>query len=549
MLFDNPQNGKPSSLRDTIYDKYSAHLYDNYPWGVNFFLDVGVYSSEKSLRRQMLYPIYYLLATESPNVYTHIRYSVANISSSDKDMIQDYNDLTLHTASRDRAVNVGSSDDITDTILINLVEIRSGKSFVNSVVTTVKDEIERCIGLEALLTLTSNTMVRAFYKKDDHNTLTIMTSDNTIETIRRILGALPLLFPQYKLKDTAREALKLFGGTEYGDYAAAYTKWVGEEGVIEGKIRKKYFKALKCINEGRVNRLKDNRNRGLNSYRSLEQQMAGLLVELEEINMQITALELASDEANQNITELVEYAMQSGKIKNIQDSGYSSVLITFATDLLYWDVELAERLIEREVFGDSKSKAFYRMFKAIFVDRRFTIELRHNILWHVQERRLEADISQDATVAYNPHLYHYNCFGNNSNEFRKCCENGQYITGFELLSAAVASINLQDSAVRNKLADDMTGNWRTRRTIRDEKGVHYNFVDLMNLMNKEIKEEAEAAELARTNALEAERIAQEEADRIEQEEIVRAQEERLRAVLRLKEEENINEVYNTTTNE
>ena len=57
---------------------------------------------------------------------------------------------------------------------------------------------------------------------------------------------------------------------------------------------------------------------------------------------------------------------------------------------------------------------------------------------------------------YQPHLYHYDCWGSNRAEIQKAIESQQLIAAIEQIHAATCSLNVLDGAVWNRFTNDLT---------------------------------------------------------------------------------------------
>lgn len=513
-MFETLINGQANEKEDLVYNTYKDAIFSEHRFGVLFNPDSSCYDIEKVVYRKELRPLLFILQHEQQKTYLRMRHVAVNISENMTEGIYNYNDFIGTFALRRTATQ---NADMEQKLLINILEVKRGKTFIPRIVDEIiAEEVDRVTALEVLLTMATNTVVRVFYKKDEHDKLTVISTDNTSTTIRRVMATIPIVFRDFvTLSTEAKEVFRLFGGEDYDKYAQAFDNYMNAKNVLKNLKRDACKEAVKRLIKNNTREMEADIQNTKNSIRNYENELIKLYNRLEEEQTRLLAALIGAEDKEEQIDELTDYLIGNKKILKIVLKTNETVAVTIMTDLLYYDKELIERLIERRAFYDCHEDT-YKVLKEVFVTQRFTLELKHYVEWSISDSRLFGDQGQDGTYAYNPHLQHYNCWGNNKLEFIKCCKNKQIITAMELMVASVASMNFNDSTVRDTLISLLTGRWKDIMCLRENStGEKYSPRQVRALLkDEEVRREQEEMEKAAEERRQAmERIQREQEEK------------------------------------
>ena len=140
--------------------------------------------------------------------------------------------------------------------------------------------------------------------------------------------------------------------------------------------------------------------------------------------------------------------------------------------LLFWNEDIAKDIIADPrtwlyVYfrdrNDTNKDFELALFKAIFIERRFTLHTvvsivctRHSGMLdtpvgQVPNTMLEKYIQNSVQAIKHPHIMQYNCWGDNAEQLNTAFKNCEYIAGFDQIVQVVQSINMADSSVMETL--------------------------------------------------------------------------------------------------
>lgn len=123
--------------------------------------------------------------------------------------------------------------------------------------------------------------------------------------------------------------------------------------------------------------------------------------------------------------------------------------------LLYWDDEIYERLEDDDYFENKITSEMKSVFDKIFKTREYTLYLKQGVRIELNNNRPIAlqDVVEEDKYMPNPHLYRYDCWGENKPNLTEAISNRDYMAIFSLVRSAIAGIALYDSAVMDTFCE------------------------------------------------------------------------------------------------
>lgn len=145
--------------------------------------------------------------------------------------------------------------------------------------------------------------------------------------------------------------------------------------------------------------------------------------------------------------ELIKYIDKRPGITLDHLSESGTLELSIVSELRFFDQEAARRVIQNQGGGIVR-----QLLTDVFIKNKYQFQIGTAVQLNLDPRNGEivhADTANtiDSNTIWNPHLYHYNCWGSNKTEIRKAVEAQQLIAAVEQIYAATCSINILDGAV------------------------------------------------------------------------------------------------------
>ena len=157
------------------------------------------------------------------------------------------------------------------------------------------------------------------------------------------------------------------------------------------------------------------------------------------------------------------------------EAGYLTMV--YNTPLLYYEPHSAQRYFDstRENIMNSADPATQQLLKDIFINGSHTLMIQSGVTLNLT--RPDVAFANPLSVLpvmsvrelngmYNPHHYYYNCWGDNQSLIIRALTDHDYITAILQAFAAIAGINVTDTAVINKFVERELPEFKNTPCIR-----------------------------------------------------------------------------------
>ena len=283
-------------------------------------------------------------------------------------------------------------------------------------------------------------------KKD--NTVIIFTnrklhSIEYIEHMRRIVAMFPRWFETKENTTDIWMSLLEADANNFYNYLATY---LNEHCTINIEQHIETFRTLGALSiEMRKHALEESikgHKRDIDMYYRHIEERWKKLYELQE-----QCAGINTEEYVEAGVELIKYIDKRPGIELLNLTTAGVLELNVISELRYFDQEAARTILRHISQGITK-----QFIKDVFIDAKYRIQIGTAIKLNLNHRHdtiitTVRDRSVDPNTMWNPHLYHYDCWGSNRSEIQRAVEAQQLIAAIEQAYAATCSINVLDGAV------------------------------------------------------------------------------------------------------
>lgn len=316
------------------------------------------------------------------------------------------------------------------------------------------------LNLRAALTINPFHKVSTLYKLDTAKNITkvlVFTNVLTNEFLLNLGAVIPKLYNKPIYEDIANALLtkdkKIFNKA-VDKTLEKLTAWEKHKAIVENITA--YVSDMYKSEESDLISNISNTRRYINDF------LADLNTYYKKLNedmLKLTALKLSSN--NETSNEFVEYLTKYKSDVITNASRYQSrLLLTLKLSLSYFNTDLFKPYITstRPNIYRSASESIKKLLKDLFIDNKYTLIIEQGIYIDLVNAKVSNDTSHSNANSNligfpNPHMYYYNCWGNNEPLIIKALRGKNYIEAFEQICAAVSGINFTDTAVMNRFVD------------------------------------------------------------------------------------------------
>jgi hypothetical protein len=161
---------------------------------------------------------------------------------------------------------------------------------------------------------------------------------------------------------------------------------------------------------------------------------------------------------DQKLTDLQKFIENCKENVGFLKANDNAITIVYKTPLIYFDETLLKPYYDshRENVINTAAPWKQQLLKDIFFEKKYTLLIESSIVMNLQTARFQYApvgnyIQLSETVGIpNPHHKYYNCWGDNEPTIFRALQDADYVTAFTTAFAAMAGINLSDTAVVNK---------------------------------------------------------------------------------------------------
>lgn len=362
----------------------------------------------------------------------------------------------------DTTVEVGTPAETLDLLRVTIIRDNTLREH--------KDELDREIQynrvFSAACTSATTHICRVYVSENQHH---IVVATNTVSNkmMQRLVATLPAMAPWIteKSEDFPIAMYQALGKDDAREYYTAFTAW--QTKVVrpyfqerEKSRRIEYVKALYQVDTRSLQR----------SITQHEQQIQLTEGELYNYYNKLRELQLKL-ECLKNLPEAnspdIEYFLKHRRITFIDNANRPNaqyIRFGISTPCINYDKAMLTSFIESPRSNQYNDNPVYKnMYTELFLKDRYILWLHYNIVWsrrsaeHSWQLITESHVctGDDAGSAdigiLNPHLYHYQCYGQNASYINKALTDQDYILALEQSVACVGTLNFADGIVMQRL--------------------------------------------------------------------------------------------------
>jgi len=165
---------------------------------------------------------------------------------------------------------------------------------------------------------------------------------------------------------------------------------------------------------------------------------------------------------NEKIKELETFFETCGSKLEYLHYSNNRLYFVYNTSLMYYEPELLNRYFEstRDNCVTTADPDIKQLLKEIFIDKKYTVLIESGAYLDINNARVmffnPTDVipMDELNGIANPHHKYYNCWGDNAPNITEAMINKDYITAISTVFAAMAGINISDTAVLSKFVQD-----------------------------------------------------------------------------------------------
>ena len=332
-------------------------------------------------------------------------------------------------------------------------------------------------GLSIALKTSPRHRIRVYAKTIESNgipvrTINIYSSNkffdyaNDYQLIRNIIAVVPLLYdaniPETHPAFTSvlKEISLITDASQWLDLAQAHL----ENLETFNNIHLEELKAqLQNLNKTYANSLSRNISTLNNEIASYENYLKEKYKALQQYQYKVAFLDgvgLSDEDINFIINKRI--------VKNITVRD-SKLYCNIEALCLSYDKPAAENYYNRSLSDDGDN--YSKIFKAAFIDESIVLQFESAITIDFTSVSIDARYSSfqqyhNRDALFNPHHYHYNCWGNYAPTITKLISNFDYMQLFMQIKAAIGSLNMTDYTVLNAFRRQMIDRMSMEQTTK-----------------------------------------------------------------------------------
>lgn len=148
-------------------------------------------------------------------------------------------------------------------------------------------------------------------------------------------------------------------------------------------------------------------------------------------------------------------------------SGSNTLYFVINSQLKYWDVEdykIMRNNRERGNFLSDYDDNFIGFLDEIFVNNTYTITLKTALVLSSYDNGLghtcrigQGRTDDEGNWLANPHIHHYNCWGDNADLINQAFDTGDFVTAWGTILSAVSAVCITDTAVMRNFISSIYG--------------------------------------------------------------------------------------------
>lgn len=293
--------------------------------------------------------------------------------------------------------------------------------------------------------------------------------------------ALPWFFENSPLTDNELKLIRSLRESKSDDYLEALNILVNGFDFRTGYVKEKLKETINNYDKVLMDAVKEKSKSKVDSIRDLNIKISILLSEKAELDNKLLGLQTKAAESNLS-SELTEYFL-CNKNLHITEAYEGNIEFAVTGNMVYFDEELAERIIsnERSSISNSVPPSIRALLTSIFVKGDLKLRVcagyKLNLTNGVVGMQRFSFPKELRDFFPNPHINGYGCLGNYSVLMNQLTLNGDFINVVEQCVASCQSVDWGDHTVMTHCMSELTEVGRGSRKIielPDKKAVSVN---------------------------------------------------------------------------
>lgn len=322
------------------------------------------------------------------------------------------------------------------------------------------EPLKRLTILEKAFKVKPTDKIRIFKNKNEY---IIFTDTISFDLGIKIVGAIPIMFKDCIIQEDIIELFMQVGLNDVQKTFEALDKAIEKLDLRSLSISKALKNIPNISTKQQIQMIEKNIEKENNIIKDFKKQVETCYMKIIKLNNDLIILQNSKDTLKEELTTFIS------KCKNIKtiNSSYTNQLdLTISSELSNWDPEavkciinMADRMKENYELTEKNNK-----FIKWFLKQLLEIETISMEFWNQIRLTWSRDYIQPNVVALssipdrhlpNPHLYHYNCWGQNIDVTVKLLSECKYDLAFTQIIATVGMLNLYDTAVTRSFIRDL----------------------------------------------------------------------------------------------
>ena len=328
------------------------------------------------------------------------------------------------------------------------------------------------------------------YKEANGYCYRILTNQWTWDMARKFIALMPRLFPHLQVSDEVHELCKLFGGTNFEAWHAAYNAWITKvcpsTKILSREGIERLFKQILAKETTNLTRMLEKTNLDIHTY---ERTLATLYRTAQDYK------EKLFHQRNKTLfsDEFIEYIQKNKAIVKCRpDPDSNGFRLLIRTSLNYYDQNAFDAIANNPRSDLNKNPEKSMLLKAIYSNTP-SLELWTDTWCRIKLTEAKCDrlTTSNYKLLPQPHIYAANCWGDNRSYIEKALIQGEYINAIEQIIAATKNLNWFDGAITSWLLDAISSaeyaNRKTFKIIDTDTFLNYREA-IAYLTNKETEQ-------------------------------------------------------------
>lgn len=332
------------------------------------------------------------------------------------------------------------------------------------------------LNVRTLVTSTPNHKIRVYkYTQDSRYYYVILNNVDTPEVVFKLSAAI-LLHENY-FGDATATFVEAYHAGDESKVNAAVVQYFAEFNAHaqERAINNAINNMATALTQGRDNEYLRKIERAQTALDNLYTNIQEHAKILNEYKAEYLMYKLTDE--NSKVNELTQFLMSTkNNLAHIKFSNNRLDLV-YSTPLLYWESEMVRRYFEssRNNVMNTAPEHVQHLLKDLFINNTHTLLIqsgatldlaRGTINFLNPTAVLNVMTLGELNGMFNPHHYYYNCWGDNQSLISRALVDHDYVTAILQTFAAIAGINMTDTAVITRFIERELNEFNSTKCIK-----------------------------------------------------------------------------------